>query len=113
MAETYNIVWLVNKLKLYCAGVNSYIDKFYCAFHTLKAFYSISQQSGETVTNYFDRSKLARVNAGLKKNLTTHEELEKAERDDGSNTNPGKLAGDIFLAMDFLACAEPVRYKTL
>ena len=39
--------------------------------------------------------------------------MEKAERDDGNNTNPLKMAEDKFLAMAFLECADPVRYKTL
>ena len=62
MAENYNIVWLMNKLKFLCAGVDSHIYKFYSAFHTLKDFYMIRQQSGDTVTKYFDRFKLARFN---------------------------------------------------
>ena len=56
-AETYNIVWLMDKLKFLCEGVDYHINKFYSAFHTLKAFYMILQQSGETVTKYFDRFK--------------------------------------------------------
>ena len=33
--------------------------------------------------------------------------------DDGNNTNPEKVAEDDFLAMAFIECADPVRYKTL
>ena len=55
MAENYDIFWLINKLRLLCAGVDSHINKFYSAFHTLKAFYVIRQQSGERVMKYFDR----------------------------------------------------------
>ena len=79
MAENYNMFWLMNKLKFLCAGVDSHINKFYSAFHTHKDFYTIRQQSGETATKYFDRFKLAQVNAELSKgNLTKHEELDKA-----------------------------------
>ena len=70
----YNIVWLMNELKLLCAGVDSHINKFYPAFHTLKDFYMIRQHSGDTVMNYFDRFKSAQINAGLSKwNLSEHE----------------------------------------
>ena len=54
MAEIYNIVWLMNKLKLLCAGVDSHINKFYSAFYTLQAFNEIRQQSDEMVTKYFE-----------------------------------------------------------
>ena len=52
--ENYDILWLVDKLKLLCAGVDSYICIVYYEFHTLKDFYTIHQQSGEMVTKYFD-----------------------------------------------------------
>ena len=55
MDENYNIFWLMNKLKLLCAGVDYHINKFYSKFHTLKVFYMICQHSGETVTEHFDR----------------------------------------------------------
>ena len=55
MDENYNIFWLMNKLKLLCEGVDSHINKFFSAFHAFKAFHVIHKQSGETVTNYFDR----------------------------------------------------------
>ena len=72
------------------------------------------QQSGEMVTKYFDCFQLARVNAELSKgNLTKHEKLEKAERNDGNTANPEKVAEDKFLAMAFLECANHVRLKTL
>ena len=48
-----------------------------------------------------------------KVNVTKNEELDKSERDYGNNTNLEKLVEDKFLAMDFLECADPVRYKTL
>ena len=74
MAENYEIIWLMDELKLLCAGVDYHINTFYYKFHTLKAFYTIRQKSGETVTKYFDHFKSARVNAELsKKNLTKHE----------------------------------------
>ena len=74
MSEIYNIVWIMKQLKLLCVGIDSYINKTYSTFHTLKDFYMIRQQSGETVTKYFDRLKSARVNAELSgKNLTKHE----------------------------------------
>ena len=74
MAGIYNIVWLMNKLKLLCAGVDSHIKKIYPAFHTLKDFYMIIQQGGETVTKYFDCFKSERVNEESPKgNLTKHE----------------------------------------
>ena len=76
MADNYNIVWLMNKLKLLCSVIDSHINKVYFTFHTLKDFYMIRQQSGEMVTKYFDNFKLARVNRELSKgNLTKHEEL--------------------------------------
>ena len=65
MDENYNIFWIMNKPKLLCAGVDSHGNKFYSAFNTLKDFYMMRQQSGETVTKYFDRLKLARFNAEL------------------------------------------------
>ena len=78
MAENYNMFWLMNKLKFLCAGVDSHINKFYSEFHTLKAFCMIRKQSGDTVTKYFDRFKLARVNEESSKGkLTKHEELDK------------------------------------
>ena len=52
--ETYHTVWLINKLKLLCGGVDSHINKLYSTFITLKDFYMIRQQSGEMVMNYFD-----------------------------------------------------------
>ena len=52
----------MNKLKLLCAGVDSYMNNFYSAFHTLKDFYKIRQNSGEMVTKYFDCYKSERVN---------------------------------------------------
>ena len=55
MDEIYNIFWLINKMKILCMGVDSHINKCYSSFHTLKDFYMTHQQSGETVTNYFDR----------------------------------------------------------
>ena len=55
MAENYEIVWIIIRLKLLCAGVDSHINKFYSEFHTLKAFYMIHQQSGATERKYFDR----------------------------------------------------------
>ena len=55
MAETYKVVWIINKLKLLCEVVESHINKFNSAFHTLKAFYIIRQHSGETAKKYFDR----------------------------------------------------------
>ena len=74
----------------------------------------IRQQSGDTVMKYFDRFKSARVNVELSKgNLIKHKELEKSERDDGNNTNPGKSGGRQVLAMDFLECADLVRHKNL
>ena len=76
MYEIYNIFCLTNKLKLLCAGVDSHINKIYCAFHTLKDFNMTRQQSGETVTIYFERLKSAQVNAELSKgNLTKHKQL--------------------------------------
>ena len=76
MAQNYKIVWLMNELKCLCAGVDSHIDKIYSAFHTLKDFYMIRQQSGEMVTKYFNSFKLARVNEELSKgNLIKHGEL--------------------------------------
>ena len=97
MAEIYNIVWLINKLKFLRAGVDSHINKIYSTFHNLKDFYMIHQNSGDTVTNYSDHFKSSRVNVELSKgNLTKHEELEKSERDDGNTTNLEKLAEDKF-----------------
>ena len=55
MPDKYKCFWLMNKLKLLCAVVDSYINKCYSAFNTLKDFYMICQHIGETVTNYFDR----------------------------------------------------------
>ena len=79
MAERYNIFWITNKLKLLCEGVGSHINKIYSAFHTLKDFYMIRQQSGDTATKYLDRFISSQVNAELSKgNLTKHEELEKS-----------------------------------
>ena len=57
----------MNKLKFLCAGIDSHIHIFYSEFHTLKYFYIIRQQSGETVKKYFDRFQSARVNAELSK----------------------------------------------
>ena len=112
--KNYNIVWIMNKLKLLCASADSNINKIYSAFHTLTDFYMIRQHSGETVTKYFNRFKSEQVNAELSRvNLTKHEELEKTERDYEKNTNPEKLAEDKFLSMALLECYEPVRYKTL
>ena len=66
------------------------------------------------MTRYFDRFKSLRVNAELSKGkITKHEELEKAERNDGKNTNPEKVAEEKFLAIAPLECANLVRYKTL
>ena len=48
--EIYNIVWLMNNLKLLCAVVDSHINKIYYDFHTLKDFYMIRQHSGKTMT---------------------------------------------------------------
>ena len=74
MAEKYEIVWIIIRLKLLCAGVDSHINKFYSEFHTLKAFCMIHQQSGATVRKYFDRFKSAQVNAELSKvNVTKNE----------------------------------------
>ena len=74
MSEIYNIVWIMKQLKLLCVGVDSHINKIYSEFHTLKTSYMIRQQSDETMTKYFDRLKLARVNAQLsERNLTKHE----------------------------------------
>ena len=74
MAEIYNIFWLMNKLKFLCVGVDSHINNFYSKFHTLKGFYMILQQGGETVTKYFDCFKPSRFNEELSKgNLTKHE----------------------------------------
>ena len=74
MAEILNIVWIMNKLKLICAGFDYHINKIYSTFHTLKSFYMMRQQSGETVTKYFDRFKPERVNVEIpKRNLTKHE----------------------------------------
>ena len=36
MNETYNVVWLTNKLKFLCSGVDSHINKFYSAFQNHK-----------------------------------------------------------------------------
>ena len=55
----------MNKLKFLCAGVYSHVNKFYYAFHTLKAFYMILHQSGETAKKSFDSFKSPRVNAEL------------------------------------------------
>ena len=38
ISETNNGVCIMNKLKFFCAGVDSHINKFYSAFHTLKDF---------------------------------------------------------------------------
>ena len=57
MYENYKNNCPLNKLNLLCVVVDSEIIKFYSAFHTLKAFYMIRHQSGEMVTNYFDRFK--------------------------------------------------------
>ena len=48
----------MNKLKLLFAGIDSHINKIYSAFHTLKDFYTILQQRGETVKNIFAVLKL-------------------------------------------------------
>ena len=70
MADTYNIYWLMHKLS---SIFDSHTNKIYSAFHTLKDFYMICQNSGKTVVNYFDRFKVARFNAELYKgNLTKH-----------------------------------------
>ena len=100
MAENYNIVWLMNKLKLLCSGVDSNINKIYTKFHTLKYF-----------TWYVNRmvSWWRSIFLLSKGNLTKHEKLEKSERDDGNNTNPEKVVEDKFLAMDFIGCSDPVR----
>ena len=55
----------MNKLKLLCGGVDSHINKMFSAFHTLKDFYMTRQQSGDTVTKYFERFKVSRFNAEL------------------------------------------------
>ena len=64
MADNYKVVWLMNDLKLMFVGVDSHINKFYSAFHTLKVFYMIRQNTGETVTKYsdhfFNQNKLMR-----------------------------------------------------
>ena len=81
----------MNKLKFLCECVESHINKFYSNFHALKALYMIHQQSGETVTNYLDFLKVAQASKELSRgNLTKHEELEKAERDDRNTANPDK-----------------------
>ena len=63
ISDIYNIVWTMNKMKLLCADVDCHMNKFYAAFHTLKDFYTIRQESGETVTKYFDRFVSAQVNS--------------------------------------------------
>ena len=74
MAETYNVVCLMNKMKFLCTGVGSHINKIDSGFIPSR-LYTILQQSGDTVTNYFDRFKEAQVNAELSKgNLTKNEE---------------------------------------
>ena len=61
----------------------------------------IYQQSGETVTKYFDGLKQARVNVKLSKgNVTKKEELDKSERDYGNNNNPEKLAEDKWISLN-------------
>ena len=85
----------MNKMELLCAGVDSHINKFYSIFHTHKNFYMILQQTGETVTKYFDNFKSAGVNSEISKGkLAKHEYLEKSERDDGNNINQEKEAED-------------------
>ena len=74
MVETYNFVWLMNKLKLLCAAVDSHINKIQSTFHTIKKFYLIRKHSGKMVTKYFDRFKAARVNAELSKEDLTKKE---------------------------------------
>ena len=65
----------MDKPEYLCADVDSHINKMYSAFHTLKDFYMIHQQSGETAKNYFDCLKVAQVNVELSKGkLTKHEE---------------------------------------
>ena len=53
----------MNKLTFLCAGVYSHVNKSYYALHTLKDFYMIRQQSGETMTKSFDRFKSSQINA--------------------------------------------------
>ena len=59
MAENYEIIWLMDELKLLCAGVDTHINNVYSASNTLKVYNMIHQQSGETMTNYFHRFKAA------------------------------------------------------
>ena len=46
MAEIYAMFWIMNKLKLFCVGVDSHINKCYSGFYTLKYSYMIRQYSG-------------------------------------------------------------------
>ena len=43
MTGIYNIVCLMDKLKLLCAGVEYHVNTFYSDLHTLKNFYIISK----------------------------------------------------------------------
>ena len=89
MADIYLKKIIMNRMKWLYAGVDSYINKCYSVFFTLKDIYMMRQQIGETATNYFDHFKSARVNTKLsKEKLTKHIELEKSEMGDGNNTNP-------------------------
>ena len=63
---------------------------------------------------YFDTFKPAQVNVKLSKGKPTkYEELNKSERDDGSNTNQDKMVEVKCLAMNLLGCADPGIYKTV
>ena len=62
------------------------------------------------MTKYFDCFKSVQVDAELsKRNLTKHEELEKAERGDENTNNPEKVEEKKSLSMAFLGLADPKR----